>query len=534
MRVSQRGARREACLKAEKKDLSNPRTKEKPKKGFLAQAVAGRRIPVRHRVVRRVGQLADDLGLGVYAVGGYVRDLLLGRPSKDIDFVVVGDGVAFARKVAKALGARTVIVYERFGTASIPYRGYNLEFVTARAESYREDSRKPEVRQASLETDLARRDFTINAIALGIRASDLGVILDPFDGLGDLQRRIIRTPLDPIETFHDDPLRILRAIRFATQLEFHIERRTKEAIRSERQRLRIVSQERITDELLKILAARRPSIGFRLMAETGVLDVILPEVSALRGVEQIGRYHHKDVFEHTLKVVDRVARVAEDLRLRYAALMHDIAKPRTKAFKEGVGWTFHGHDEIGARMIRDISRRLKLPNDFSRYAEKLTRLHLRPIALVEEGVTDSAIRRLIVQAGDDLQDLLTLCRADITSRNPERVRRHLANFDRLVKRIHEVEEKDRMRAFQSPVRGDVIMQVCNIPPGPLVGKLKKMIEEAILDGRIPNEYDAAYQYLLQIKDEVLGQETAGTRAGKPESADSERAEQAQETPGSGT
>jgi len=481
------------------------RRQTQPRKGLLAEAAAGRNLPVRHAVVRRVGELADGLGLEVYAVGGYVRDLLLGRTSKDIDFVVVGDGIAFARSVARMLRTRTVIVYERFGTASIPYRGYNLEFVTARSESYREDSRKPEVRQASLETDLARRDFTINAIALGIRKSDLGRVIDPFDGLADLQRRIIRTPLDPVETFHDDPLRILRAIRFATQLEFHIERRTKEAIRTERERLRIVSQERITDELLKILSARRPSIGFRLMAETGVLDVILPEVSALRGVEQIGRYHHKDVFEHTLKVLDRIAAVSEDLRLRYAALMHDIAKPRTKAFKEGVGWTFHGHDEIGARMIRDISRKLKLPNDFSRFAEKLTRLHLRPIALVEEGVTDSAIRRLIVQAGDDLQDLLTLCRADITSRNPQRVRRHLANFDRLVERIHEVEEKDRMRAFQSPVRGDVIMKVCNIPPGPLVGKLKKMIEEAILDGRIPNEYDAAYEYLLQIKDEVLKQ-----------------------------
>ncbi|MDZ7372364.1 MAG: CCA tRNA nucleotidyltransferase [candidate division KSB1 bacterium] len=482
------------------------------KKHKLELASLERLVP-RERVVRRIGEWAEDRGVQAYAVGGYVRDLLLGHPSKDIDFVVVGDGIQFAREVARLLGVRSVVVYPKFGTASIPYRGYKLEFVTARSERYRENSRKPEVAAAGLEDDLARRDFTINALALGIRPSELGRLIDPFSGRQDLERGIIRTPLDPVVTFHDDPLRILRAIRFATQLEFTIEPRTLEAIRSERERLRIVSQERITEELLKILSARKPSLGFRLLEETGLLEIVLPEVAEMRGVEQIGPYHHKDVFEHTLKVLDRIATVSDSLPLRYAALLHDVAKPRTKAFKEGVGWTFHGHDEIGARMIATISRRLRLPNEMSRYAEKLTRLHLRPIALVEEGVTDSAIRRLLVQAGEDLEDLLTLCRADITSRNPKRVREHLANFERLVQRMREVEEKDRMRAFQSPVRGDVIMQVCNIPPGPLVGKLKKMIEEAILDGKIPNEYDAAFAYLLQIKDEVLKE--AGIQSPEP-------------------
>jgi putative nucleotidyltransferase with HDIG domain len=485
------------------------KTERQEQKGSMASARTRKglatidRLTPPQRVVHRIGKFAEDRGIEVYAVGGYVRDLLLGKPSKDIDFVVVGDGIQFAREAAQHLGVRHVVVYPKFGTASFLYRGYKLEFVTARSERYRENSRKPEVTASSLEDDLARRDFTINALALGIRTCDCGRLLDPFGGRKDLELGIIRTPLDPVVTFHDDPLRILRAIRFATQLEFTIEAGTEEAIRTERERLRIVSQERITEELLKILAARKPSVGFWLMAKTGVLEIVLPEVAEMRGVEQIGPYHHKDVFEHTMKVLDRIAAVSDSLPLRYAALLHDVAKPRTKAFREGVGWTFHGHDEIGARMISNISRRLRLPNEMSRFAEKLTRLHLRPIALVEEGVTDSAIRRLIVQAGEDLESLLTLCRADITSRNPKRVRQHLANFERLVQRIREVEEKDRMRAFQSPVRGDVIMQVCNIPPGPTVGKLKKMIEEAILDGKIPNEYDAAFQYLLQIKDEVL-------------------------------
>jgi len=459
-------------------------------------------------ILKKIGQVADQEGFEVYAVGGYVRDKLLFADSgdferKDIDFVVVGDGLKFTEVLKRRLRARRLVTYERFGTAMLAYKDYQLEFVSARKESYREDSRKPQVEKADLLSDLARRDFTINAIALGLNQHNFGQIVDPFDGRGDLRRRIIRTPLDPETTFKDDPLRILRAIRFAAQLEFRIEESAKKAIMKMRERLSIVSQERITDELMKILAARRPSIGLRLMDQTGVLELILPEISAMKGVDQKDGYHHKDVFNHTLKVVDNVARVSQKLPLRFTALFHDVAKPRVKTFKEGVGWTFHGHDALGAKMMEKICRRLKLPNNLLKYAQKLIRLHLRPISLANEGVTDSAIRRLLVQAGEDLEDLLILCRADITSGNPLRVKQHLANFDYLVRRMEEVEEKDRMRAFQSPVRGDEIMRVCGIPPGPMVGKLKKMIEEAILEGEIPNEHDAAFEYLLKIKDEVL-------------------------------
>jgi len=469
----------------------------------------GERSAKRHpAILSEIGRIADEEGFEVYAVGGYVRDLFVERQRrkkwrKDIDFVVVGDGIAFTRILQQRLGARRLVTYERFGTSMISVRGYKLEFVSARAETYREDSRKPLVRRADLLSDLSRRDFTINAMAMGINGDTFGTVVDPFGGQEDIQRRIIRTPLDPVVTFYDDPLRILRAIRFATQLHFRIEPRTKEAIRQVRDRLAIISQERITEEFLKILAADKPSIGFLLMEETGVLESIFPELAATKGVEQRDRYHHKDVFMHTLRVVDNLAQQSEKLPLRFAGLVHDIGKPRTKAFKEGVGWTFHGHDEIGARMLERICRRMRLPNRLKTYAQKLVRLHLRPIFLADENVTDSAIRRLIVQAGEDLEDLLMLCRADITSGNPRRVKEHLANFDFVVQRIHEVREKDKLRAFQSPVRGHEIMAVCGLEPGPLVGILKKKIEEAILDGEIPNEHDAALEYLLQIKDEVI-------------------------------
>lgn len=458
-------------------------------------------------VLKVIGSVGDEMNVEVYAVGGYVRDKLLKKDGKDIDFVVVGNGPGLARRVARKLGSEKVVVYAKFGTALVEYQEYKLEFVTARKESYRDDSRKPEVEPADLPTDLARRDFTINALAIGLNKHNYGQLIDPFQGLEDLKKRIIRTPLDSILTFHDDPLRIMRAIRFATQLQFEIEDRTKEGMKEMASRLKIVSQERITEEFLKILAAEKPSIGFILMEETGVLQVIFPELAQLKGVEQMEGYHHKDVFYHTLKVVDNVAKVSQDLNLRFTALVHDIAKPKTKKFVPGKGWTFHNHEEMGARMIPAIGKRLRLPNDMIKYAQKLTRLHLRPIALTEEHVTDSAYRRLLVQAGEHLEDLLTLCRADITSRNPKRVQQHLANFDFVVKRLKEVEEKDRMRAFQSPVRGDEIMGLCGLKPGPLVGKLKKMIEEAILEGEIPNEHDAALQYLLKIKDQVLENKT---------------------------
>jgi len=367
------------------------------------------------------------------------------------------------------------------------------------------------VEPADLQADLARRDFTINAMAIALNRSNFGQLVDPFNGLKDLKRKLIRTPLDPVETFKDDPLRIMRAIRFATWLELKIEQQTLEAIRRMRDRLKIISQERITDEFLKILLAQRPSRGLLLMEETGVLELIFPELVAMKGVEERRGYHHKDVFFHTLQVLDNVAVASDKLELRFAALVHDIGKPRTKQFLDSKGWTFHGHEEVGARMLPRIGRRLRLPNDMIEYAQKLTRLHLRPIALTEEDVTDSAYRRLLVQAGEELEDLLILCRADITSQNPRRVRRHLQNFDRVVQRLHEVEEKDRMRAFQSPVRGDEIMELTGLRPGPLVGKLKRMIEEAILEGQIPNEHDAARRYLLEIKDQVLSEAEGQTQ-----------------------
>ncbi|MFQ5674399.1 MAG: CCA tRNA nucleotidyltransferase, partial [bacterium] len=385
----------------------------------------------------------------------------------------------------------------------VVFKDYNLEFVGARRESYRGESCKPEVEPADLPTDLARRDFTINALAVSLNANDFGRLVDPFSGKQDLGRKIIRTPLAPSVTFNDDPLRIMRAIRFATQLGFDIESETRAALSETAERLAIISQERITEEFPKILQAPVPSRGFRLMEEAGVLDIIFPELLELRGVEQIDGHHHKDVFLHTLKVLDNVAAKSNDIKLRYSALVHDIAKPKTKEFQRGKGWTFHNHEEIGARMLPAIGRRLRLPNEMTKYAQKLTRLHLRPISLTQEDVTDSAYRRLLHQAGAELDDLLQLCRADITSQNPQRVRRHLANFDFVVKRLEEVEEKDQMRAFQSPVRGEEIMEVCGLSPGPLVGKLKKRIEEAILDGQIPNEHKAALLFLQRLKEKGI-------------------------------
>lgn len=442
--------------------------------------------------------MADDQNVEVYAVGGFVRDFILGKASKDIDFVVVGDGPAFAQQVSKRLSASQVVVYKKFGTALVEIADYKLEFVGARSESYRSASRKPRVEPADLPTDLARRDFTINAMAVALNKSTYGKVTDPLGGLPDLQQGLIRTPLDPLTTFSDDPLRILRAIRFATQIDIEIEEKTRAAMREMGKRLKIVSTERITDEFMKILQSSKPSKGFLLMDETRLLSVIFPEMLALKGVEQIDGHHHKDVFYHTLKVVDNVALVSNKLALRYAALVHDIAKPRTKYFVKNKGWTFHNHEEIGARMLPAIGSRMRLPKEMTKYAQHLTRLHLRPISLTEKDVTDSAYRRLLVQAGDLLDDLLMLCRADITSQNPRRVQKHLDNFDFVVQRLHEVEEKDRLRAFQSPVRGEEIMQVCGLKPGPEVGHIKKRIEEAILEGVIPNAHEEALKYLIKL------------------------------------
>ena len=456
-----------------------------------------------HKILKSLGELADQQKFEVYVVGGFVRDFYLKRSRNEMDFVVVGDGIQFAELVARRFKLPKPVVYRNFGTAMLSWDGMQLEFVGARRENYRGDSRKPDVAPADLATDLSRRDFTINAMAFALNRSGFGALVDPFNGRKDLEARIIRTPLEPQTTFSEDPLRIMRAIRFAIELGFEIEPETFRGLAEMRDRLSIVSQERISDELLRILAAPQPGKGFELLDQAGVLVLILPEIAALKGVEEYEGYQHKDVFNHTLMVLNNLAQMSEKIPLRLAALFHDVAKPRTKEFKPGKGWTFHGHEELGARMLPSIFRRLKLPMDWMKYVQKLTRLHLRPIALTEEECTDSAYRRLLFQSGEDLEDLLMLCRSDITSGNVKRRQRHMANFDFVVRRLNEVEEKDRMRSFQSPVRGDEIMAICGIPPGPLVGRLKSAIEEAILDGQIPNEHDAARDYLLSIKDAVM-------------------------------
>jgi len=454
-------------------------------------------------LLKKIGALADAALVEVYVVGGYVRDQILGKETQDIDFVVVGDGPCFTQKVKDELNGHGYVVYEKFGTASCIVDEHKLEFVTAREESYDNHSRNSRVAQSDLHSDLTRRDFTVNTLAMGIQKANWGKLIDPFNGLKDIKSRCIQTPLEPRQTFSDDPLRMMRAARFAGQLNFKIYPETFLAMEEEKERLQIVSQERITDELLKILSHAKPSIGLRILYDTGILRIIFPELTELAGVEQRTDYHHKDVFEHTLKVLDNLAGMSNNVILRFTALVHDIGKPKVKRFVEGKGWTFHGHDVVGTRMLKPICSRLKLSNAFCTYASKLTQLHMRPIQLINEDVTDSAIRRLIVHAGEDMDDLMTLCRADITSGNPKRVRQHLANFDLVAKKIVEVEEKDCMRAFQSPVRGEKIMEVCQITPGPLVGVLKKAVEEAILEGEIPNAYDAALQFLLDHKDQII-------------------------------
>ena len=455
-----------------------------------------------------IGRIADRESVEAYVVGGYVRDLLLGLGDKDIDILVIGDGVAFAREVARELNINSVVTFERFGTAMVPLGDGKLEFVTARSENYSAESRKPEVSRGTLKDDLSRRDFTVNTLAVSLNRDTFGTLHDLFNGQEELAKKLLRTPLDPARTFDDDPLRIMRALRFAAQLGFSIDEKALSAIREMKERLAIVSQERITDEFFKILRTETPSVGLRLMFDTGVMELVFPEIAQMAGVDQRRDHHHKDVFLHTCIVVDNIARSTGNVWLRFVALVHDIAKPRTKAFKEGIGWTFHGHEEIGARMMKGVFRKLKLPMEHLPYVEKLVRLHLRPMVLVDDVVTDSAVRRLVFEAGNDIDDLMTLCRADITSKNPKLVDRYLRNYDVVMKKIAEVEEKDRLRNWQPPVKGDEIMAVCGLGPGRKVGELKHAIEEAVLDGTIPNEHDAALQYLLQIKDSIIGQESA--------------------------
>ncbi|MEX1241042.1 MAG: HD domain-containing protein [Cyclobacteriaceae bacterium] len=452
-----------------------------------------------HPVFKTIGGVADDRSLETYVVGGYVRDLILKRPSKDVDFVCVGSGIEFAEAVAKELGPKVkVTVFKNFGTAQMVFGELNLEFVGARKESYRSDSRKPLVEDGSLEDDQKRRDFTMNALAISLNRNSFGELIDPFDGVGDMKRKVIRTPLDPIITFSDDPLRMMRAVRFASQLNFDIEADTFAAISSQAERLKIISAERIIDELNKIIMSPVPSYGFKLLFHSGLLEQFFPEMVALHGVEYVGNQAHKDNFFHTLQVLDNVSKVSDNLWLRWAAIMHDIAKPATKKFDKEQGWTFHGHEEKGARMTPAIFRRLKLPMDERMlFVQKLVRLHLRPIPLVRQ-VSDSAIRRLLFEAGDNIDALMKLCRADITSKNNEKVTRFLKNFDLVERKMTEVEEKDHIRNFQPPVTGDEIMQMYNIPPGRVIGEIKEEIKEAILDGKIKNDRQEALALLRKL------------------------------------
>lgn len=449
------------------------------------------------QLLQKIGSSADESNLAVFAVGGFVRDLLLNRPCIDIDFVVVGNGPDFARKVANEFGIKNIVVYDKFHTAFLPYHNFKLEFVSARAETYHGESRNPDVKEADLHSDILRRDFTVNAMAMVVNSDNFGEIIDELGGMKDLEDKIIRTPLDPDQTFKDDPLRIMRAIRFASQLGFFIEENTFEAISKNVDRLNIISMERIRDEFLKILMAEKPSIGLWHLYNTGILELILPELTDLYGVEDIAGQRHKNNLSHTFQVVDQIAPNTDKPELRLAALFHDIGKTPTKKFLTGKGWTFHNHEFVGSKMIRKIFYRLRLPKDWSKYVTQLVRLHMRPISLTEEEVTDSAIRRMVVQADEKLEDLMTLAQADITSRNPQRRSQKRKKFEFVQQRIEEVQEKDRLRAFQSPVRGEELMELTGLAPGPEIGRLKHQIEEAILDGVIPNEYDAAKEYLLK-------------------------------------
>ena len=451
-------------------------------------------------ILQKIGKIADEANKKVYGVGGVVRDLILDREIKEVDLMVIGDGIEFAKKVADKIGVSKIVPFHKFSTAHIPNKPIAIEIAAARQETYSSESRKPKtIKYTDLKGDLIRRDFTINAMAVSITPKNFGELHDPYNGLDDLKAKRLVTPLEANKTFSEDPLRMIRAAYFASKLDFKIEQDCIESIKQQADRIKIVSQERITNEFTKILSTDKPSKGLVILQEAGLMKMIFPEIDIMYGMDQSDEWNHKDIFYHTMQVVDNAASLSNKMKLRFAALVHDIAKPNTRKIDPKKGYTFHGHDAIGERMLNKVGKRMKLSNSLKEYLKKLTLLHLRPIALAKKEISDSAIRRLMVAAGDDVSDLLTLCRADITTKNPNKIKKYLSNFERVESKMSDVSERDKMKAFQSPVRGKEIMKILNLEPGKTVGKIKSEIEEAILDGKIENSYDKALEYLMSIK-----------------------------------